>query len=95
MKIVNTSTKRIFIRTLNGVLSSISTPKLGSIAIKAVLDDSRIYLSHVDEIIVITAGIGQSSCTQAEYMQAFLSESNLYVWKRIKGYYESSTDYFI
>ena len=83
MKIVNISSKRIPIRTLNGVLlSSISAPKLGSIAIKAVLDDSRIYLSHVDEIIVLTTGIGQSACI----LQAFITKSNLHVRKRIKGY---------
>jgi acetyl-CoA acetyltransferase len=63
MKIVNISSKRIPIRTLNGVLlSSISAPKLGSIAFKAVLEDSRIDPSYVDEIIVLTTGIGQSSC---------------------------------
>jgi acetyl-CoA C-acetyltransferase len=48
MKVVNNSAKRTPIRTLNGVLSSISAPKLGSIAIKAVLDASRIDPSHVD-----------------------------------------------
>ena len=75
MKIVNTSTKRIPIRTLNGVLPSIRAPKLGSIAIKAVLEVSRTGPSHVDEIIVLTAGIGQSTCTQAEYMQVSLTKS--------------------
>ena len=49
MKVVNTSAKRTPIWTLKGVLSSISAPKLGSIAIKAVLGASRIDPSHVNE----------------------------------------------
>ena len=68
MKVVNTSAKRTPIRTLNGVLSSINAPKLGSIAIKAVLEDSLINPSQVDEVImgnVLTAGLGQAPCRQA------------------------------
>jgi acetyl-CoA C-acetyltransferase len=68
MKVVITSAKRTPIGTLNGVLSSLSAPKLGSIAIKAVLDDSLINPSLVDEVImgnVLTAGLGQAPCRQA------------------------------
>jgi acetyl-CoA C-acetyltransferase len=80
MKVVITSAKRTPIGTLNGGLSSLSAPKLGSIAIKAVLEDSRIDPSYVDEIIVITAGIGQSPCTQAEYMQALPNKNLTYMF---------------
>ena len=68
MKVVITSAKRTPIGILNGGLSSLSAPKLGSIAIKAVLDDSRIDPSLVDEVIignVLTAGIGQAPGRQA------------------------------
>jgi acetyl-CoA C-acetyltransferase len=68
MKVVITSAKRTPIGTLNGGLSSLSAPKLGSIAIKAVLDDSLINPSHIDEVImgnVLTAGLGQAPCRQA------------------------------
>jgi Acetyl-CoA acetyltransferase len=68
MKVVNTSAKRTPIRTLNGVLSSLSVPKLGSIANEAILDDSGIDPSIVDEVIlgnVLTVGIGQAPYRQA------------------------------
>jgi acetyl-CoA C-acetyltransferase len=68
MKVVITSAKRTPIGTLNGCLSSLSAPKLGSIAIKAVLEDSLINPSQVDEVImgnVLTAGLGQAPCRQA------------------------------
>ena len=68
MKVVITSAKRTPIGILNGGLSSLSAPKLGSIAIKAVLDDSRIDPSKVDEVIlgnVLTAGLGQAPGRQA------------------------------
>jgi len=68
MKVVITSAKRTPIGTLNGCLSSLSAPKLGSIAIKAVLEDSLIHSSQVDEVImgnVLTAGLGQAPCRQA------------------------------
>jgi len=80
MKVVNTSAKRTPIRTLNVVLSSISAPKLGSIAIKAVLDASRIDPSHVDRegIMgnVLTAGIGQAPCRQAAIYTGLPNKSN-------------------
>jgi acetyl-CoA C-acetyltransferase len=68
MKVVITSAKRTPIGILNGGLSSLSAPKLGSIAIKAVLDDSRIDPFKVDEVIlgnVLTAGLGQAPGRQA------------------------------
>jgi len=68
MKVVITSAKRTPIGTFNGSLTTLSAPKLGSIAIKGILDESGIDSSIVDEVImgnVLTAGLGQSPCRQA------------------------------
>jgi acetyl-CoA C-acetyltransferase len=68
MKVVITSAKRTPIGSFNGSLSSLSAPRLGSIAIKAVLDDSGINPSQVNEVImgnVLTAGLGQAPGRQA------------------------------
>ena len=68
MKVVIISAKRTPIGILNGALSSLNAPKLGSIPIKAVMDDSMITPSLVDEVImgnILTAGIGQAPCRQA------------------------------
>ena len=79
MKVVITSANRTPIGILNRGLSSLSVPKLGRIAIKAVLDDSGINPSIVDEVIlgnVLTAGIGQAPCRQA-YMQILQTKLNV------------------
>jgi acetyl-CoA C-acetyltransferase len=67
-KVVITHAKRTPIGSFNGILSSFSATQLGSIAIKAVLDESGIDKNSVDEVImgnVITAGLGQAPARQA------------------------------
>jgi len=67
-KVVITHAKRTPIGSFNGILSSFSAPQLGSIAIKAILDESGIDKNLVDEVImgnVITAGLGQAPARQA------------------------------
>ncbi|MFO7447203.1 MAG: acetyl-CoA C-acetyltransferase [Ignavibacteriaceae bacterium] len=67
-KVVITHAKRTPIGAFNGTLSSITAPQLGSIAIKAVLDESGIDKNIIDEVImgnVITAGLGQAPARQA------------------------------
>lgn len=67
-KVVVTSAKRTPIGSLSGSLSSISAAQLGSIAIKGVLEDSKIDPSKVDEVIfgnVLTGGQGQAPARQA------------------------------
>ena len=67
-KIVITSAKRTPIGSFNGTLSSLSAAKLGSIAIKSVIDDTKININLVDEVImgnVLTAGQGQAPARQA------------------------------
>ena len=67
-KVVITSAKRTPIGALSGTLSSLSAAQLGSIAIKGVIEDSKIDPSKVDEVIfgnVLTAGQGQAPARQA------------------------------
>ena len=67
-KVVIVSAKRTAIGSFQGVLSSLTAPKLGAEAIKAVLGDSKIDFSLVDEVImgnVLSAGQGQAPARQA------------------------------
>ncbi len=67
-KVVITHAKRTPIGAFNGALSSYTAPQLGSIAIKAVLDESMINKNLIDEVImgnVLTAGLGQAPARQA------------------------------
>jgi acetyl-CoA C-acetyltransferase len=68
MKVVITSAKRTPIGAFGGSLSSLSAAKLGSLAIKSILDDSGIDPLLVNEVImgnVLTAGQGQAPGRQA------------------------------
>lgn len=67
-KVVITHAKRTPIGSFNGALSPFSAPQLGSMAIKAVLDQSGLDKNLVDEVImgnVLTAGLGQAPARQA------------------------------
>ena len=67
-KVVITSAKRTPIGSFNGSLASLSAGQLGSIAIKGVLDESKISPELIDEVImgnVLTAGMGQAPARQA------------------------------
>jgi acetyl-CoA C-acetyltransferase len=67
-KVVITHAKRTPIGSFNGILSSFSAPQLGSIAIKALLEESKIDKNLIDEVIfgnVLTAGLGQAPARQA------------------------------
>ena len=67
-KVVITSAKRTPIGSFNGSLASLSAGQLGSLAIKGVLDESKISPELIDEVImgnVLTAGIGQAPARQA------------------------------
>jgi acetyl-CoA C-acetyltransferase len=67
-KVVIVSAKRTAIGSFNGALSSFSSGQLGSFAIKAVLEDSKIDPNLVDEVImgnVLMAGQGQAPARQA------------------------------
>lgn len=62
------SAKRTAVGSFGGILTSFSAPQLGSIAIKSVLEDSKISPDSVDEVImgnVLTAGLGQAPARQA------------------------------
>ena len=67
-KTVIVSAKRTAIGSFGGVLASFSAPQLGSIAIKSVLEDSKMSADMVDEVImgnVLAAGLGQAPARQA------------------------------
>jgi acetyl-CoA C-acetyltransferase len=67
-KVVITSAKRTPIGSFGGSLSSLTAGQLGSIAIKGVLEDSKISPELIDEVImgnVLIAGLGQAPARQA------------------------------
>ena len=69
--------KRTPIGAFQGNLSSVLAPKLGAIAIKAVMEESGIDKSQINEVImgnVLSAGIGQAPARQAS-IQAGLPNS--------------------
>jgi acetyl-CoA C-acetyltransferase len=66
-KVVITHAKRTPIGSFTGSLSNFSAPQLGSIAVKALLEESQIDKNLIDEVIfgnVLTAGIGQAPARQ-------------------------------
>lgn len=66
-KVVITHAKRTPIGSFNGALSAFSAPQLGSIAVKALLEESRIDKNLIDEVIfgnVLSAGLGQAPARQ-------------------------------
>jgi len=67
-KVVITSAKRTAIGSFNGSLASFSSGQLGSFAIKAVLEDSKISKSEINEVImgnVLMGGQGQAPARQS------------------------------
>ncbi|HSP86798.1 MAG TPA: acetyl-CoA C-acetyltransferase [Ignavibacteriaceae bacterium] len=67
-KVVITNAKRTPIGSFGGALSSLSAVQLGSIAIKSVLQESKIDPDLINEVIfgnVLTAGQGQAPARQA------------------------------
>lgn len=67
-KVVITAAKRTPIGAFGGTLSSLSAARLGSIAIKAVLEENSLNPELVDEVImgnVLTGGQGQAPARQA------------------------------
>jgi acetyl-CoA C-acetyltransferase len=67
-KVVITSAKRTPVGSLGGSLSSFTAAQLGSFAVKAVIEESKIDKNLIDEVIlgnVLTAGQGQAPGRQA------------------------------
>ena len=66
--VVIISAKRTPVGAFQGNLSSVSASKLGSTAIKAVLEETKVDLNSIDEVImgnVLSAGQGQAPARQA------------------------------
>ncbi len=67
-KVVITSAKRTPIGAFGGTLASFTASQLGSLAIRSVLEETKLSPEKVDEVImgnVLTAGIGQAPARQA------------------------------
>ena len=67
-KVVITSAKRTPVGSFNGALSSLSAAQLGSLTIKSAINDTKIDVNLVDEVMmgnVLTAGQGQAPARQA------------------------------
>jgi acetyl-CoA C-acetyltransferase len=67
-KVYITSAVRTPVGSFMGVLSSLSAPKLGAIAIKEAVERSKVPTSEITECIfgeVLTAGVGQAPARQA------------------------------
>jgi acetyl-CoA C-acetyltransferase len=67
-KVVIVSAARTAIGSFNGALASVSAPKLGAVAVKAVIERAGISGDLVDEVImgnVLPAGVGQAPARQA------------------------------
>ena len=66
--VVIVSAKRTPVGAFQGSLSSIAAPQLGATVIKAVLDETKIDIDSIDEVImgnVLSAGQGQAPARQA------------------------------
>ncbi len=66
--VVIVSAKRTPVGAFQGSLSSIAAPQLGATAIKAVLDETKIDIDSIDEVImgnVLSAGQGRAPARQA------------------------------
>ena len=66
--VVIISAKRTPVGAFQGNLSSVSASQLGSTAIKAVLEETKVDLNSIDEVImgnVLSAGQGQAPARQA------------------------------
>ena len=66
--VVIIAAKRTPVGAFQGSLSSILAPKLGAVAIKALLDETGLDVNHVNEVImgnVLAAGLGQAPARQA------------------------------
>jgi acetyl-CoA C-acetyltransferase len=67
-KVVIVGAKRTPIGSFGGTLNSFSAPQLGSLAIKALIEEHKLSPDSIDEVImgnVLTAGLGQAPARQA------------------------------
>ncbi|MEE8479379.1 MAG: thiolase family protein, partial [Candidatus Neomarinimicrobiota bacterium] len=67
-EVVVVSAKRTPVGSFQGILSTVPATKLGSIVIKSILDETKIDLNEIDEVImgcVLPAGQGQAPARQA------------------------------
>ncbi|MFN8769716.1 MAG: acetyl-CoA C-acetyltransferase [Neisseriaceae bacterium] len=66
--VVIVAAKRTAVGSFGGSLAKLSAPELGSVVIKAILDETKVKPEAISEIImgqVLTAGVGQNPARQA------------------------------
>ncbi len=87
-KVVITEAKRTPIGSFAGSLSSFSAAQLGSIAIRSVLENSKIDKNLVDEVIfgnVLTAGQGQAPARQAAIFSGLPEKTECFTINKMCG----------
>lgn len=87
-KVVITHAKRTPVGSFNGSLSSLSATQLGSIAIKAILEESKIDPNAVDEVImgnILSAGLGQAPARQAAIYAGLLEKTECLTINKMCG----------
>lgn len=86
--IVIVSAKRTAIGNLNGGLSTLSAEKLGTTVIEALLSDTGIEASEIDEVVmgqVLTANTGQNPARQAAVNAGIPHEKTAYTINQVCG----------
>jgi acetyl-CoA C-acetyltransferase len=87
-KVVIVSAKRTPIGSFGGSLASLTAGQLGSIAIKGVLEDSKISPDLIDEVImgnVLTAGLGQAPARQAALLAGLPEKTECMTINKVCG----------
>ena len=87
-EIVIVSAKRTPIGAFNGALSSLSAAQLGSLAVKAALEQARLEPGQVDELVlghVLAAGAGMGPARQAALGAGLSRDKTAYAVNQICG----------
>ncbi len=87
-KVVITHAKRTAVGSFNGSLASLTAQQLGSTIIKALLEESKIDSSIIDEVImgnVLTAGLGQAPARQAALLAGLSNKTECLTINKMCG----------
>ena len=87
-KVVITTAKRTPIGSFLGTLSSIPASRLGAIVIKAIVDESKIDVTLIDEVImgnVLSAGQGQAPARQSTIYAGLPNKTEAFTLNKMCG----------
>ncbi|MFH0733885.1 MAG: acetyl-CoA C-acetyltransferase [bacterium] len=87
-KVVITTAKRTPIGSFLGTLSSISASKLGAVVIKAIVDESKIDVTLIDEVImgnVLSTGQGQAPARQSTIYAGLPNKTEAFTLNKMCG----------